>query len=176
MNRHWLHVIRSKYLQCQINKMDVDLWRSASSVIGFQFLRQVKQTSDWWWCLQMLWLKSVHDEVINSQKPAERLEKWVGMGGRRGRIQTDTLGLCRAARRQRTGLINEHLCVVESLCPNSPLCHQRSQWLHQFAAIITSIGQQGRIEWRRSWGLCECWGRWLQLHHLWTAKHSEVNT
>lgn len=54
---------------------------------------------------------------------------------------TDTLGLCRAARREGTGLINEHLWVVESLCPHSPLCHQRSQWLHQFAAIITSIGQ-----------------------------------
>lgn len=40
-----------------------------------------------------------------------------------------------------TGLINERLWVVESLCPHSPLCHRRSQWLHQFAAIITSIGQ-----------------------------------
>lgn len=40
-------------------------------------------------------------------------------------------------------LINECYWVVESLCPHSPSCHQRTQWLHQFVAIITSIGKNG---------------------------------
>lgn len=42
------------------------------------------------------------------------------------------------------GLINECYWVVESLCPHSPLCHWHSQWLHQFVAIITSIGKKGQ--------------------------------
>lgn len=41
------------------------------------------------------------------------------------------------------GLINECYWVVESLCPHSPSCHRRTQWLHQFVAIITSIAKNG---------------------------------
>lgn len=63
------------------------------------------------------------------------------------------------------GLINECYWVVESLCPHSPSCHRDTQWLHQFVAIITSIGKNGG---RR--GVEDYGERRLLLHHLWVAE------
>lgn len=79
-----------------------------------------------------------------------RRDGWVADGA--GPKQT-TLGLRLGSLeggREGAGLINERWWVVEGVCPHSPLCHQCSQWLHQFAAIITSIGQEARMERRRS--------------------------
>lgn len=63
------------------------------------------------------------------------------------------------------GLINECYWVVESLCPHSPSCHRDTQWLHQFGAIITSIGKNGGRRGVEGYG-----ERRLLLHHLWIAE------
>lgn len=65
------------------------------------------------------------------------------------------------------GLINECYWVVESLCPHSPLCHWHSQWLHQFVAIIKSIGKNGEKRGVKDWG---GGGDGLLLRHLWIAE------
>lgn len=184
MSRHWLYVIRSKYLQCQINKMDVDLWRSTSSLWLGSGFKTSNKANEWL-------VVGPPDALIEEcpwggdkfPKTCREIREMRRDGWQKGTDpNTDTLGLCQAAQREGTGLINERLWVVESLCPRSPLCHQRPQWLHQFAAIITSIGQKARIERKRSWGLCECWQGGFcyticgQLNiHKWTSKSSSCN-
>lgn len=52
--------------------------------------------------------------------------------------------------------------------PTHPSCHRHSQWLHQFVAIIPSIGKNGEKRGVEDWGGC------LLLRHLWMAQREGV--